>query len=387
MDVEYLREYLTVASELSFTRAARLLNSTQSTLSKHIAALEREFGSELLHRGGKSIELTGAGAALFRSARTIVTEYDSAKAELARLSRATIVRVGGMLQNGEVIDILSKTTALLREPGHSDVHFATVAGDAPFERLAKGEADVVIYHEVHDGSCDALLRRRLLSSPFVLVVERDHPLAGRSSVRIADLADYPLVQLVGEYASAGWDHIRTLCEGCGFAPRKYPIVVSTSLDFLTESLGDAALVISRSFFVGGAQPYSGLRVIPFDDPQAGFEFYAYLHPQDERRLAGFLDLLEQAAAQVQASEDRQGQAVPTRPFQRRCRALAGTYGLNESETEAMIGFAKGRSIDRISQEMGLTRLMVGDLLASVYQKVGVRDKQDLLDAIEATPLG
>ena len=49
-------------------------------------------------------------------------------------------------------------------------------------------------------------------------------------------------------------------------------------------------------------------------------------------------------------------------------------------------FAKGRSIDRIAADMAVSRIMVGDLLASVYKKTGVRDRQALIDRIEAVEL-
>ena len=47
METAYLHEYRCVAECGSFTAAARELHLTQSTLSKYVAALEREFGADL----------------------------------------------------------------------------------------------------------------------------------------------------------------------------------------------------------------------------------------------------------------------------------------------------------------------------------------------------
>lgn len=71
MELAYLSEYITLANEGSFTAAARELRLTQSTLSKHIATLEREFGVELFVRGKGGIRMTGAGALLYEQAKKI----------------------------------------------------------------------------------------------------------------------------------------------------------------------------------------------------------------------------------------------------------------------------------------------------------------------------
>ena len=386
MDVEYLREYLTVAGELNFTRAARLLNTTQSTLSKHIAALEREFGCELLLRTGKGVELTRAGTVLFRRAQTVVNEYDGAKAELKRLAKTINVQVGGMLSNGEVISILSNVTVLIKQMEKAEVRFTTNPAEPFLQSLERGVLDVALRHRSED-QVDAtrFYRQTLVRTPFIAVVEKDHPLSGRQSVTLSELAEFPFVQLISSYSTAGWRVISTACEKCGFTPRRYPVVVNSMVDALTEPLGDAVLIMSSSYFSGETLPYGNLHSMRVEDPNALFELCAYVRAGDEGRLSSFLELLAAASEQVQDTLDRPV-TTSTKPFQTRCRRLAGLHDLNASETEALISFAKGRSIDRIAAEMGLTRIMVGDLLASVYQKVGVRDKQDLLDAIESVRL-
>ena len=58
METAYLHEFAKVAECGSFTAAARELHLTQSTLSKHVALLEREFGADLFvrDRSGAVIE-------------------------------------------------------------------------------------------------------------------------------------------------------------------------------------------------------------------------------------------------------------------------------------------------------------------------------------------
>ena len=78
METTYLSEFSRVADRGSFTAAARELHLTQSTLSKHVALLEREFGTELFVRDRNGVSLTEAGSVLYAQAR-----------QMERLLRAT----------------------------------------------------------------------------------------------------------------------------------------------------------------------------------------------------------------------------------------------------------------------------------------------------------
>src|ERR671932_713523 len=64
LDVRGLKVLREVAARGSFSAAADSLSFTQSAVSQHVAALERETGSTLLERGPRGIRLTDAGRAL-----------------------------------------------------------------------------------------------------------------------------------------------------------------------------------------------------------------------------------------------------------------------------------------------------------------------------------
>lgn len=63
--MDMYREFITLARCLNFTQAAEELHMTQPALSKHIAALEREFGAELFIRDRRTVQLSEAGRILF----------------------------------------------------------------------------------------------------------------------------------------------------------------------------------------------------------------------------------------------------------------------------------------------------------------------------------
>lgn len=58
LDLRVLRYFLMVAKEQNFTRAAKMLNITQPTLSRQLADLEEKLGVQLFNRSGKIVTLT-----------------------------------------------------------------------------------------------------------------------------------------------------------------------------------------------------------------------------------------------------------------------------------------------------------------------------------------
>ena len=65
METEHLHEFVTIVDEGSFSKAAKTLHCTQPTLSKHMAALERELACPLFERSGGKIHPTKSGRALY----------------------------------------------------------------------------------------------------------------------------------------------------------------------------------------------------------------------------------------------------------------------------------------------------------------------------------
>lgn len=74
--LEALRAYLRVIELGTLTAAAQAMRVKQSTISKWLTRLEAEFGSQLLHRGGRSVQITDAGRLLYERASQILAAYD-----------------------------------------------------------------------------------------------------------------------------------------------------------------------------------------------------------------------------------------------------------------------------------------------------------------------
>ena len=73
MDISRFGEFAILAQSRTFLDAAELLFMSQSTLSKHIMAMEHELGCKLIDRSQRHVTLTAQGEALLPYAQKIAT--------------------------------------------------------------------------------------------------------------------------------------------------------------------------------------------------------------------------------------------------------------------------------------------------------------------------
>lgn len=72
MEIRVLKYFITVAQEENMTRAAEVLHTTQSNLSRQLAELENSVGKKLFERGSRKITLTEEGMFLRKRAKEII---------------------------------------------------------------------------------------------------------------------------------------------------------------------------------------------------------------------------------------------------------------------------------------------------------------------------
>lgn len=82
-----LRVFKTVAEQLSFTKASKLLFISQPAVTKHVNELEKQFGKALFNRHGNSISLTSEGEICLDYARRIIALYESLQSEFTDLDK------------------------------------------------------------------------------------------------------------------------------------------------------------------------------------------------------------------------------------------------------------------------------------------------------------
>ena len=103
LDPDLLRAFVAVADQRSFTRAAVMLNRTQSAVSMQIKRLEDRLGVELFNRTKANVDLSSAGEGLLGYARRILTLNEEAVGRLAERKVEGVVRLGVMDDYGTLI--------------------------------------------------------------------------------------------------------------------------------------------------------------------------------------------------------------------------------------------------------------------------------------------
>jgi len=96
MDLRAMRYFIAIVDQGSLTRAAEVVCVAQPALSQQLAALEKELGVPLVHRGAKGVRPTEAGRTLYRHARNILRQVEIAGAE----ARVAGTDVTGMVAIG-----------------------------------------------------------------------------------------------------------------------------------------------------------------------------------------------------------------------------------------------------------------------------------------------
>lgn len=190
MDLRQLSALTAVADHSSFSAAARALHTVQSNVSAHIANLERELGTPLVDR--TTGLLTEAGELVVVRARRVQAELDALSADVA----SSLGEISGVVRFG-IIGTTGRwlVPRLLSELAATHPKVRLVVIDATttslLPQLATGTLDLAVVNlPAVDPDVDTEV---LFEEEHVLLLTDDHPLAGRRSVRLTDLADVPLL--------------------------------------------------------------------------------------------------------------------------------------------------------------------------------------------------
>src|SRR4051794_41969517 len=114
LDVRRLQVLRTVAHTGSFSAAAEVLSFTQPAVSRQIATLEAEAGTQLVERGARGIRLTPAGELLVEHADAILDRLAGAENQLDAPAHVQ----GGRLR----LRALPTPHPQLRPPAHPALH-------------------------------------------------------------------------------------------------------------------------------------------------------------------------------------------------------------------------------------------------------------------------
>jgi DNA-binding transcriptional LysR family regulator len=193
-DLRDLELFVAVADAGSIARAAERSHTVASAVSKRISDLEESFGTGLLVRGAKGIELTAAGHALLVRARAMLHQARQLDDEMRRHASGTRGYVRVFANISAIVEFLPATLASFAAK-HPDihVHLEEHVSAAIAAAVADNSADFGIVSElpVIDGLSTIPFRK----DELVLVLKPDDAFAKRSSIAFEEIANLPFVGL------------------------------------------------------------------------------------------------------------------------------------------------------------------------------------------------
>ncbi|OUE08561.1 HTH-type transcriptional regulator BenM [Clavibacter michiganensis] len=191
METRQLEFLIAVVEESGFTRAARRLHATQSTVSASVQALERSLGTVLLDRSTSPVSLTAAGERLLPLARAAVAAADRVSSEARDSGRELRGRVRlGVFAS---IDLIGLPRLLGRfHAAHPAVDLQLVTSPEGTrglaDDLAAGRLDIA-FVGLPPGDLPRLRLETVREVPTVLLLAPGHRLADRARIRVRDLVD------------------------------------------------------------------------------------------------------------------------------------------------------------------------------------------------------
>jgi DNA-binding transcriptional LysR family regulator len=255
MELRHLRYFVAVAEECHFGRAAERLHIAQPPLSQQIKQLEQELGVELLARSTRRVELTPAGQRYLERANAILAAVTAAGTEARRVAAGEIGRLDIGFTSSATYELLPALARVLRNdfPDITLELHGEMLTPRQVTGLVDGTLDIgFLRPPVHDPSIEVRVVRR---ERIVAVLPQTHPLAGRPSVRLADLRAERFISFPSGSRSVMRDSVFDACARAGFQPAEVQEVAETStmVAFVAAGLGVALVADSvRHLQITGA---------------------------------------------------------------------------------------------------------------------------------------
>lgn len=186
-----LKVFYTVASRLSFTRAAEELNISQPAVTKHIKETENQLNTKLFDRKGTSIQLTQSGKILYEYAEKIRNIYRDLEFEINQVNQQhkgkLIIGASTTIAQYILPEILAKFNSYYKD---IKIELLTQNTEIISTLLKEGKIDLGIIEGESQSSFFEYTTFK--ADEIVLVAKTNHSLANKT-LNLKDLYDLDLI--------------------------------------------------------------------------------------------------------------------------------------------------------------------------------------------------
>ena len=284
-----------VASQGSFSAAARELGYTQSAVSRQVAIAEQAVGAVLFDRLPRGVRLTAPGVLLHRHIESILQRLDSAMLELTQAGETLHAQIAIGAFPTALGALVPRSMARVQHE-HPTVTFTVREGgsEAQLRRLRARRVDLAV---IATGGglqydLDGLAAEPVLRGTALLAVAKTHPLADRGWINVADLANQPWLVGVADRSGPQFGPWPTLEADAEIAHSTRDWIAR--LGMVAAGLGVA---IIPSLLLPALPP--DVRAIRVEDPQAWHrDVLAVTHTERGPGVQALLSALHREAGEL-----------------------------------------------------------------------------------------
>ncbi len=240
IELRLWRQFVAVADELHFGRAAQRLHMTQPPLTQAIAQLEKQLGLRLFDRTKRSVQLTPAGQALVLQARELLARAQALPAQARAAAAGEVGRLRLAFVSTVGFALLPQWVRTFREQyPRVQLELIEATGDVQLGALERGEIDAGFMLHAPGFAPQGLQRVLIDSEPLVVALPEQHGLAAQAKPALADLLAEPLVIFPRRIVPSLYDAIFGLYHAAGRSPQvaQEAIQMQTIVNLVSAGLG------------------------------------------------------------------------------------------------------------------------------------------------------
>jgi DNA-binding transcriptional LysR family regulator len=230
MDLRQFRYFVEVATNLSFTRAAKRLHISQPTLSQQIRALEHALGAKLFVRNTTGLAMTQAGKIFLERTSTTLREAQAAIDDARAASEGFVGRLNVVCGPMAEYCILQDVLAIAREKAPQlRIRVRFLPESEQVLEVLGATADVGIMGCFSPSAHPHLRYETLYQESGIVMMPSSHRHAARKSVQLAEFANDWWILPSRDQSPVVHDLFVSECQKAGFQPK-----INTSADWYSR---------------------------------------------------------------------------------------------------------------------------------------------------------
>ncbi len=246
MKIDSIECFLSLAETLNYTEAAEQQNMTQSALSKIVQQMEDELGFALLVRSRREVKLTPAGESFAEESRKTLDRYYSSVSTARNASAGN----SGNVQMGIRIDMI--------EPLAFDIVRSFYKAYPGIHMDIRSMKNYDLVRSLDKGTLECAISTGTSRNPAVrsvvldkyrecLVVNSDHPFAGRKSISLEEAKNERFVIIARHFSIRGNESLISKCRQAHFSPNIVAESASVPHLFANLASGPYVTLLSANF--------------------------------------------------------------------------------------------------------------------------------------------